>query len=84
MLKMPELSQRQFLQSATAVCSALVMPLVSRSAAAGWEDITAILARIQAPKFPKRDFDIRKYGAVGDGVKECRIPPLLERIQPAI
>jgi polygalacturonase len=31
----------------------------------------AILARIQAPSFPKRDFDITKYGAKGDGKADC-------------
>ena len=31
----------------------------------------AILARIKAPSFPKRDFDIIKYGAKGDGKTNC-------------
>src|SRR5436190_19680924 len=33
--------------------------------------VTAILARIKAPSFPNRDFDITKYGAAGDGTKRC-------------
>lgn len=31
----------------------------------------AILARIKAPIFPKRDFDITKYGAIAGGQKDC-------------
>jgi len=68
---MSELSRRRFLQSATAGCSAFALLLVSRTEAAGWDDAPAILARIRPPMFPKRDFDIRKFGAVGDGVKDC-------------
>ncbi|PWU04338.1 MAG: glycoside hydrolase [Terriglobia bacterium] len=39
-------------------------------AAVGWDQVDAILARIKPPQFPKRDFDITKYGAVGDGAKD--------------
>jgi polygalacturonase len=31
----------------------------------------AILSRIKAPSFPKRDFDIVKFGAKGDGKMDC-------------
>lgn len=31
-----------------------------------WSSAPAILARIKAPKFPARDFDITKFGAVAD------------------
>lgn len=31
----------------------------------------AILARIQAPVFPKHDFDVSQYGAKGDGRTSC-------------
>jgi polygalacturonase len=71
MLKDPELSRRQFLQSAAAVCSAIALPLRVFGAAAGWDEVPEILARIRPPKFSNRDFDIKKYGAVGDGVKDC-------------
>jgi polygalacturonase len=33
----------------------------------GWQSVPAILARIKAPKFPARDFNITAYGAVADG-----------------
>ena len=36
-----------------------------------WARVPSILARIQAPVFPKRDFDITAYGAKGDGATTC-------------
>lgn len=41
------------------------------AATTDWSEAQAILARIVAPVFPDRVFDITKYGAVGDGVKDC-------------
>jgi polygalacturonase len=41
------------------------------SAKTGWDRVPDILARIVSPVFPARDFDVREYGAVGDGVKDC-------------
>jgi polygalacturonase len=74
-----KLSRRFFLQSASLGCTVLAMPWFSRMAMAGWDDTLAILARIRPPQFSKRDFDITKHGAVGDGVKDCS-----EAIQKAI
>lgn len=37
----------------------------------GWALVPSILARIQPPMFPARDFDITRYGAVGDGTTSC-------------
>jgi polygalacturonase len=71
MLKMSELSRRRFLQSAIAGCSGFAVLLLSHRSDAGWDDVPAILARIRPPVFPMRDFDIRNYGAVGDGIKDC-------------
>jgi polygalacturonase len=70
-LKISELSRRRFLQSASFGCGALAVSLLSHKAYAGWDAVPAILARIHPPAFPNRDFDITKYGAVGDGVKDC-------------
>ena len=36
-----------------------------------WAEVPAILARIQAPKFPDREFPITRYGAVADGKTDC-------------
>jgi polygalacturonase len=38
--------------------------------AQAWAEVPKILQRIKAPSFPKRDFDITRYGAAGDGVKD--------------
>lgn len=37
----------------------------------GWDALPALLARIQAPEFPARDFDITNFGAVPGGVEDC-------------
>ncbi len=36
-----------------------------------WAQVPEILKRIKAPVFPKRDFDIRRFGAVADGKTDC-------------
>ncbi len=36
-----------------------------------WAKVPEILARIVPPKFPQREFLITKYGAVGNGTKDC-------------
>src|SRR5580698_6842908 len=55
------LNRRAFLISAAAAAA--------RSSEAAADDASSILARIQAPVFPSRDFDVTKYGADGDGKK---------------
>ncbi len=37
----------------------------------GWSTVPAILARIQPPQFPARDFLITDFGAKGDGATDC-------------
>lgn len=47
------------------------LPARSLRASAGARDgLPEILARIKPPVFPGRDFDIRKFGAAGDGVRD--------------
>ncbi len=36
-----------------------------------WQTRDEILKRIVPPTFPQRDFDVTKFGAVGDGKKDC-------------
>ena len=36
-----------------------------------WARVPAILKHIKAPDFPRRDFSLTKYGAVGDGKLDC-------------
>ncbi len=38
---------------------------------AGWEQVSEIQSKINAPKFLDRDFKITDYGAVGDGQTDC-------------
>ena len=37
----------------------------------GWGQLKSILANINTPKFPHKNFDIIKYGAKGDGITDC-------------
>jgi polygalacturonase len=37
----------------------------------GWDVVPAILKRISPPVFPKKDFDVTSFGAVGDGSTDC-------------
>src|SRR5512141_462850 len=46
-------------------------PLSAGAESDGWSRVPGFLSRIVPPTFPARDFDIRKSGAVGDGVKDC-------------
>jgi polygalacturonase len=41
------------------------------STAQAWAQVPKILKRITPPKFPKRDFIITDFGAVGDGQTDC-------------
>ena len=43
----------------------------SRTAPTGWALVPAILARISAPQFPDRDFDVTGFGARGNGTTDC-------------
>ncbi|HXI73571.1 MAG TPA: glycoside hydrolase family 28 protein [Verrucomicrobiae bacterium] len=47
----------------------LVSPL--RADQPEWSQVPAILKRIVPPKFPARDFDITKFGAVAGGTGDC-------------
>jgi polygalacturonase len=75
-------SRRDFIRSlliggATAAISPEVLLSASRrrlvSQADGpWEIVMPrILARINPPEFPKRDFLLTRFGAKGDGLKDC-------------
>src|SRR5689334_1854637 len=45
--------------------------LPASASPAPWDQVPAILTRIVPPTFPDRVFDIRDYGAVGDGAADC-------------
>ena len=62
------------------VAFAICLALCADSGAAeatGWETVPGILAAIKPPTFPDRDFVVADYGAVGDGVTDCR--PALDK-----
>src|SRR5215831_3506376 len=35
-----------------------------------WDEVPRILARIRPPAFPARDFDVTRYGAVGNSLND--------------
>jgi len=43
----------------------------SAAANTAWAQLPQVLADIKTATFPDRDFDITKYGAVGDGTTDC-------------
>jgi len=61
------LSRRDFLKLA----SALPALPVQRRTVDPWNETKAILARIKAPSFPKRDFDIARFGSVSEAIAAC-------------
>jgi polygalacturonase len=63
------ITRRDFIKG-MALAGAFAPPLSARQKQ-GWEEVPSILRRIRPPKFPKRDFDITKYGAKGDGMTNC-------------
>ena len=80
----PRLTRRAFLTSGSMAGLGLVAapgllarggdwlwPQAGGAATADWAETRAILARIVPPVFPDRVFDITKYGAVGDGARDC-------------
>jgi polygalacturonase len=83
----PESSRREFLKRAVAAGLVASVPVPAygflwpapqavtapskATPASSWARVDTILARIAAPTFPARDFDVTKYGAIGDGVALC-------------
>src|SRR5580698_6844402 len=51
---------------------ALAATLLDRHLNAASDPVAEILARIAAPKFPERTFDVARFGGVGDGRADCR------------
>ena len=58
--------------STLAALALFLAPAATRAdSPVGWHDVPAILARIKAPEFPARDFNITDYGARADGQMDC-------------
>jgi polygalacturonase len=79
---MRDLTRREFLRATAAAAAgtslfvsgwASCAPAVRAPAAtvAGWDRLPDILARIRPPVFPDRLFDITRFGAIGDGARDC-------------
>ncbi|MFI7132067.1 glycoside hydrolase family 28 protein [Nonomuraea sp. NPDC050153] len=66
------MSRRDAMRAMT--LSALAAPVLTSAPASAddpWRRADHIAARVRGPKFPRRRFDIRDFGAVGDGVTDC-------------
>ncbi|MER5771075.1 glycoside hydrolase family 28 protein [Streptomyces sp. NPDC001985] len=75
----PHPSRRSALRAGGALAAGTALPAVASGAADalpngpaapagdGWSQVPRILAGIRPPRFPRRWFDITRYGAVGDG-----------------
>jgi polygalacturonase len=61
-------NRREFLQSLAAGAALWMLPGL---AAEPWPEVDRILARIKPPVFPDRDFDVTRYGAIGDNAFDC-------------
>jgi len=68
---MSNCSRRQLLFALGAAGAALRPVGVARAAENPWAGLPDVLKRIQAPKFPERDFDVTRYGAKLDGKTDC-------------
>lgn len=73
-------NRRDFLKAAAAGAGVLSLRAIAPERVWGrtvestedpWAELPNILARIKAPLFPKRYFDITKYGATPDGKMDC-------------
>ncbi|MCS7043430.1 MAG: glycoside hydrolase family 28 protein [Bryobacteraceae bacterium] len=65
-------TRRRFAALASAAAAAPVWLRAGQAAPeAGWDRAAGIVARIRAPRFPERDFDVTKFGARGDGARDC-------------
>jgi polygalacturonase len=58
-------------KSLLSVSLAVLAAVIAHADAPEWKQVPEILSRIVPPKFPAREFDITKYGAVGDGKTDC-------------
>ena len=83
---MPTPSRREFVKTAAAAASGLLLPhalagqtsgVTSGQGGAplpnehGWDRVPSILARIKPPTMSRRAFPISRYGAKPDGVTDC-------------
>jgi polygalacturonase len=82
---MSDVSRREFLRTTALSVGVLTMSEVAAACATSgvratgsvtadpWDQVPALLARIKAPTFPAREFDITRFGAKGDGTTDCTL-----------
>ena len=69
---MRDVTRREFIQHLAAAAPAVALYGYHPSQTTDpWSRADAIVRSIVVPKFPSRDFDITKYGAIGDGTASC-------------
>jgi polygalacturonase len=69
----------QFQLGKTLLLTALLLSLIVPTSKAddtaddpqGWAKLPGLLSSFSAPKFPRHNFSVAKYGAVGDGKGDC-------------
>lgn len=70
-------SRRSFLRSATAGtllgATVLRQPLASADPADPWDRADRIARSVRPPRFPRKYFDVTRFGAKGDGVTDCTV-----------
>ena len=65
-------TRRRFIEQVVAAAPALALCRFQPSHSTDpWSRVEVIVRSVAAPSFPSRDFDIRTYGAVGDGRASC-------------
>lgn len=65
-------SRREFIKTILiGGATALMSPAAIRPADDEWSRVPEILKRIKPPVFPRRNFDVRRFGAKADGRTDC-------------
>jgi len=65
------LTRPSLLSALTVRPSPAHFPAYAPAATDPWLELPAILARIKPPTFPDRNFDVTRFGAVGDNKSDC-------------
>jgi polygalacturonase len=67
----PGSHRRDFLRAGGGAAAISLLPALRGAANDPWEEARGILARIKAPEFASRQFDVARFGAAGDGKTDC-------------
>lgn len=64
-------NRREFILFGGGLVAVNSLPRSRAAVPDAWDEVPKILARIKAPVFPDRQFDVTRYGAVADGKTDC-------------